>query len=387
MSLSPNLIIGTAFLALALNSCETVSLPLLGGGDSSGDPIVEASPVGSSSIATSSEDTGTMADGSSLAQPDFQKVAMEKKLDRSLLSKPSGEYRVGPGDLLDIEVAEDDSTRAQVRVMPDGMLHYNVAEGIQVRGRSTREISKQLSFLLKEDYINPIVTVNVEEADSQRFYLLGQVKKPGVYPIQKPTTLIGAISQGGGLLSNRNGVDVTNPESADLRRASLIRHGEIIPVDFHRLIKEGDLGQNVYIQPGDYIFIPSLVKRSVYVLGEVARPGPVFYEEGATVLSCVAAAGGAKPNAHINKALILRGSHHDPDVAVVNLRAIMKGWDPDLMLAGGDIIWVPKTAWTTLARYTEGVLTTAAQAVAVQEGLGVLGTVGSAGITITAGGN
>lgn len=319
-------------------------------------------------------------------EPDFEQLKFDKSIDSHLLQPPRGAYRVGPGDILDIEVAENIATRQQVRVLPDGMLYYDVARGINVKGRTLKDISLALAQLLEEDYVNPVVTVNVANADSQRFWILGQVRQPGTYSIKKPTTVVDALSIGGGLLSNDRGEEVGNPEAADLERAILIRDGDLIPVDFYSLIHEGDMSQNVYVKGGDYIFIPSLTARSVYVLGEVAQPGPVYYETGTTLLSAVASVGGLNKDAIGSKALILRGGTRNPQAAVVNINAIRKGKEPDLKVEGGDIIWVPKTAWTKLNEYVEAVLITAGQAVAVQEGLAVLGATGDAGVTIQAGG-
>jgi polysaccharide export outer membrane protein len=196
---------------------------------------------------------------------------------------------------------------------------------------------------------------------------------------------VDALSLASGLVGASQD-EVGNPEPADLERAILIRNGGLVPVHFEKLIHEGDMSQNVYLKGGDYIFVPSSVSRSIYVLGEVSRPGPVYYEPGVTLLSSVAAAGGIAKDAVGSRALIIRGSTHEPKVAVVNFWEIRKGKQPDLRLQGGDIVWMPRTPWTQLARYTEAVLSTAGQAVAVQEGLGVLGSTGSAGITINAGG-
>lgn len=319
--------------------------------------------------------------------PKFEELDFHRPLSASLLQPPGGAYRVGPGDELDIEVAEMATTRAKTKVMPDGMLYYDVADGVNVKGKTISEISTLLSKALESDYVTPVVTVNVSKADSQRFWMLGQVQKPGAYPVTKPTTLIAALSEGGGLLTNQDGTEVSNPEAADLERSILIRDGNLIPVDFESLVREGNMSQNVYVRGGDYIFVPSLTTRSYYVLGHVIKPGPVFFERNATVLSAVAAAGGPKPEAIVTKALILRGGALRPKVAVVDIKAIMKGQAPDLKLEGGDIVWVPRSPWTKLDNYVEAVLITAAQAVAVQEGLGVLGTAGGTGVTINAGGN
>lgn len=319
-------------------------------------------------------------------EPDFQQLKFDKRIKSSDLQAPSGPYRVGPGDILSIEVAENAATQQKTKVMPDGMLYYDVANGVNVKGLTLKEISTKLSHALKEDYVNPVVTVNIDTPDSQRFWMLGQVRKPGAYAIKKPTTLVDAISLGEGLVGASQD-EVGNPEPADLERAIMIRNGELIPVDFEALVHEGDLSQNVYVKGGDYIHIPSSAARSIYVLGEVSRPGPIYYEKGVTLLSAVAAAGGISKDAVASRALVIRGSTREPKVAVIDFWKIRKGKEPDLALQGGDIIWMPRTAWTQLARYTEAVLTTAGQAVAVQEGLGVLGATGSAGVTITAGGN
>ena len=320
------------------------------------------------------------------AEPDFQQLHFDKKIDPACLQKPSGSYQVGPGDTLDIEVAELADTRRTTRVLPDGMLYYDVANGVNVKGMTITEISNILSERLVNDYVNPVVSVNVANADSQRFWLLGQVRTPGAFPIQKPTTVIDAISQSGGLLSYDQNNEVGNPEAADLKRSILIRNGNLVPVDFDALIRNGDMSQNVYIQPGDYLFIPSLTSRSIYVLGEVIAPGPVLYEEGITLLTAVASAGGVDKDAVKSKALILRGGTRDPKVAVVNIDTVMRGREPDLSLEGGDIVWVPRTVWTKLKEYTEGVLVTAGQAVAIQEGINAARGAGRAGVTITAGG-
>ena len=305
------------------------------------------------------------------AEPNFKQLHYRRAIDPACLRAPSGPYRVGPGDKLDIEVAENVDTRRVTKVMPDGMLYYDVADGINVKGMSTREISTALATQLEDEYVGPVVSVNVANADSQRFWLLGQIKSPGAYPIQKPTTVIDAISQGGGLPSFDENNETGKSEAADLKRSILIRNSHLIPVNFDALIREGDMSQNVYIQPGDYLFIPSLAARSIYVLGE-----------GVTLRTAVATAGGFDSNAVKSKALILRGGIRDPKVAVVNIDAVMQGNEPDLLLEGGDLVWVPRTVWTKLREYTEAVLITAGQAVAIQESITFIGGEGRTGVPL-----
>ena len=317
-------------------------------------------------------------------EPEFQSVKIEKNLSPSLLNPPSGSYRIGPGDELDIEVAEDTKTRSTSKVMPDGMLYYDVANGINVKGMSIRQVSEALASNLSQDYIDPVVTVNVSNAESQRYWILGHVKNPGAYPIKKPTTLIAALSNSQGLGMTTFGNE--SEETVDLSRAILIREKKLVPVDFEALVRDGDMSHNVYLRPNDYIFIPSRQSNAIYVLGAVNNPGPVLADRYSNLLSVVASAGGPRRDAVVTKALIIRGSTSNPEVSVVNLNQLLRGHVLNLRVKGGDIVWVPKSPWTSIKKYTEEVLTTAAQAIAVQEGLGLLGSSGTAGVTITAGG-
>lgn len=319
-------------------------------------------------------------------EPEFLSLDLARPVPPEALKPSSEPYRVGPGDVLDIEVAEDARTRASVKVMPDGMLYFDVAEGVKVTGMTLKEVSGALSRKLAGDYPSAVVTVNLAEAQSQRFFVLGQVKNPGAYPIGKPTTVIDAISQAGGLYTAQN-FSGDAQEMVDLDRCLMIRNEDIVPVDFRGLIEHGDMSQNAYVRPGDYLYLPSVQHRAVYVLGSVQTPGPVYFDHDPTILSAVAMAGGPRQDAVIINALVIRGSLSQPKVAKVNLHDIIRGQEPDARVAAGDIIWVPNTIFTNLKNYTQAILVTAAQAVAVQEGLAVLGKEnGGAGVTITAGG-
>ncbi len=317
------------------------------------------------------------------AEPKFECVKIENQIAPSLLQPPAGEYRIGPGDELDIEIAEDLASRTTAKVMPDGMLYFNVANGINVKGKTIREVSAALSEALSYDYVAPIVTVNVAKADSQRFWILGQVKNPGTFPLQKPTTLIAALSQSEGLGVSNFGNE--SEETVDLSRAILIRGKKLVPIDFEALIERGDMSQNVYVHPNDYIYLPSRLNNMVYVFGRVNNPGPVFYDNNTTLLSAVAAAGGPRPDAIVTKATIIRGGNHEPEVSIVDLQQLMRGQTPNLKLKGGDIVWLPLSHWTDIRNYTESILLTAGQALAVQGGLSSVGSSGGVGVNINAG--
>src|SRR6185437_10764954 len=82
-------------------------------------------------------------------------------------------------------------------------------------------------------------------------------------------------------------VDYDVVDVADLQRAFLMRNNKRIPIDFEKLFGSGDLSQNIQIEPGDYLYFPSADVKEVYVLGEVALPGPVTYRPGMSMLGTI----------------------------------------------------------------------------------------------------
>ena len=316
--------------------------------------------------------------------PKFSDYEMQRKLSPDALRPSNSDYRVGPGDILEMEIAELKASRMKTTVLPDGMLYFDVAEGIQAGGKTLKQISVELGKQLEAFYTTPVVSVNLNQAESQRFWVLGQVKVPGAYPMTGPTTLLEALSKSGGLFSGE--ISGETQEVADLDRAIIVRKGEAMPVDFRSLVEYGDMSQNVYLKAGDYIYLPSVQNRAVYVLGAVRKPGPLYFKDDITAISALAQAGGADPTAVITKAIVIRGSLNQPRVAVCNLHGIQRGFERDFELRAGDILWVPKSNWTYVNRYLEAVIVTAAQAVAVNEGEHLIGPGGDgANISINAG--
>src|SRR5439155_10335279 len=118
----------------------------------------------------------------------------------------------------------------------------------------------------------------------------------------------------------------------DLRRSFVIRQGKLLPVDFDRLLRKGDLSQNIYLQPDDFVYIPSAVAREVYVLGAVGQPKAVPYNEELTLVGAIASTLGTIHDAYWWNVAIVRGSLAQPKVAVVNYKSIIHGQDPDIKL-------------------------------------------------------
>lgn len=309
-------------------------------------------------------------------------VASVGSLEQSLLQRPTTEYKLGPGDLLQIEVVGDLTTRSRTIVGPDGKIYFNVMPGIDVWGltlNQTRDkLVREMQKFVREQ--QPI-SISLLGAESQRIWVLGRLNKPGVYRLTGPMTLLEAISEAGGpspasAFATMSGSMSLAPgarnnatdEAADLGRSFIIREGRLLPVDFQKLLREGDMTQNIYLQPDDFVYLPSGRVGNVHVLGAVATPRSVDFTSQLTLVQSVAQAGGTLRDAYPSHVAIVRGSLNQPQVAVVDFNAIIRGQSPDLALEPQDIVYVPHSPYRVLNRYVDLILDTFVRTIGVNEG-------------------
>lgn len=253
-------------------------------------------------------------------------------------------YRLGAGDVLSIRLyGQPETLRPQVTVAPDGSLTYLSAVGLPVRGKTISEAKAALEKALTDFYKRPQVIITPIQLLSKSFTIMGMVKRTGIFPLEQPTTVIEALARAGGTVSglfDRRYVDL-----ADLERSFLLRNGQRVPVNFRKLMLEGDMSQNLSLEPDDYIYISSALANNYYVLGAVRKPGREGFTEGATVMAAIAKRLGFQDTAYRERVLVVRGSLDDPEVFVVNADAIMKGSKTDFPLQPKDLVYVSNRPW------------------------------------------
>ena len=295
--------------------------------------------------------------------------------------RPSSEpFRLGPGDVVDVELLGSSEDPQRLFVGPDGKLYFLFLPGQQVWGLTLSEARALLQRESAKFVRNPQINITLREVRSRRVWVLGRVNTPGLYELSQPMTLIEAISKAGGLNSSR--LTGTTEELADLHQSFVIRKGKLLPVDFHKLIREGDTSQNIYLQADDFIYLPSTMGSEVYVLGSVYQPRAVGFTDQMTLVGAIANCRGFSTGAKPNRIAIVRGSLTDPSIAVVNMGKILSGKEPDIQLKPRDIIYVPGTAPTSLSSYAEMVVDTFARTVAANEGSRLGGSSNKVGVNI-----
>jgi protein involved in polysaccharide export with SLBB domain len=313
---------------------------------------------------------------------DASSMASTNTIDPAWLQPPTELFTLGPGDRLELEIIGEPLSRTTTIVAPDGKIYFNLLPGVDVWGltliQAKARIERELAQYVRQQ---PQVSIVLREVESKRFWMLGRIQAPGVYPLAWPTTVLEAISLAGGTMSlaayrDQEAAGV-GEELADLQRSFIIRGGKLLPVDFSRLLKEGDLSQNIYLQPDDFIFFPAAMAREVYVLGAVAQPRPVPYHDGLTVAGAVANAYGTINGAYLAHVAVVRGSLSHPQIQIVDYKHVIRGTATDIRLQPRDIVYVPYSPYRYISRYIDVILNTFVSSVAINAGARAVGGVSS----------
>lgn len=155
------------------------------------------------------------------------------------------EYVIGSEDVLAINVWKEPEISRTVPVRPDGKITLPLVGDVQASGLTPEKLEATLREGLKAYVESPEVTVIVQEVKSLKFNIVGEVSRPGTYPLSQPTTVLDAIAVGGGLR-----------DFAKATRIYVLRGGARLPFNYKEVIKGKKLSQNVNLQSGDTVVIP-----------------------------------------------------------------------------------------------------------------------------------
>jgi polysaccharide export outer membrane protein len=282
-----------------------------------------------------------------------EQLAELERLDEEFKYTPT----LGRGDVLNIAVYDEpDLTIGDIPIRTDGKIAFPLAGDLQAEGLTVAELSQSLTEKLEKFILSPKVSVIVTEFNSQNYTIFGEVVDPGVYPLTTDISITAALAGAGGL--NKGNFRATTVELADLSHAFISRSGQVLPVDFTRLIRQGDMRYDISLRSGDYIYIPSGLSKEVYILGEVKNAMMFAYREDMPMSRTLAQAEGFTPDADLKRVHIIRGSLHNPTVIMINFEEVLKGNAREIALEPSDIIYVPPTGLTSFARVVDKLVPT-----------------------------
>lgn len=261
-----------------------------------------------------------------------QRVAWQQKLT------------LGPGDVLSFHLfGAPELTREEVPIGPDGRVSYLEAENIVASGLTVDELRDTLNEALGKFRRSPQAFVTPRAYRSKKYYVLGTVVQKGVFPLDRPITIIEAVARSRGFETGLSGGNMV--ETTDFSRSFIERGGQHLPVDFEKLFLHGDLTQNVALEPNDYLYFPAAGSSAIYVLGEVRQPGSVPFSARANVLAAIATRGGFTDRAWTRRVVVVRGSLERPTAFKVDIAGALTGDQPNLELKPGDIVYVGSRPW------------------------------------------
>jgi polysaccharide biosynthesis/export protein len=266
---------------------------------------------------------------------------------------PSFDILIGPGDLIEVSVYGAPDYIKDVRVGSTGEITLPLAGTVKVGGLAPAQAEALIARRLSDGdfFTNPRVSVLEKEFATQGISVLGEVQKPGVYPLPGPRKLFDAISAAGGT-TPRAGSTVSLLHRGDSQRL------EIVALSFDG---ESSSQSNVYVYPGDTVVVSKA--GVVYVVGDVRLPGGFVMENShMTMLQAFAMAQGANPTAALDRAKLIRkaGSENQAQETLISLKKVLSAKSPDMNLQPEDIIFVPTSGAKAAGRRTlEAIVQTA----------------------------
>jgi protein involved in polysaccharide export with SLBB domain len=260
----------------------------------------------------------------------------------------TAEYRIGPGDGLEITLWEGNTpVRQELAVRPDGRISFGLVENLAVDGLTARELDDLLTVRLGEYLKKPRVDVHVKQYKSKSIRLLGAVSRTNVfgsgageYKLQGKTTVLEMLTLAGGP------TDDADLKSVRIRRKS----GETVSLNLYQAIIQGNLSQDLVLNDGDLIYLPTLSKEAnrVYVFGEVQKPGAyTFRGSEMRLIDAISEAGGITPFAYQADTRVVRGDITQPEILSANLARLVENGDrsQNIQLASGDLVYVPRSGF------------------------------------------
>jgi polysaccharide export outer membrane protein len=207
---------------------------------------------------------------------------------RAPAAAPAADYRLGVGDVLRITVFQNPELTLESRLNEGGLLSFPLIGSVRLGGLSVPEAERLLAdSLARGNFLrNPQVTIIVLQVRGNQVNVLGQVGRPGRYPLETADTrLTDMIALAGGVA----------PGGADLVVVTGTRDGKPFrsEVDLPALFTAGGAASDIVLRHGDAVWVDR--QPLVYIYGEVQRPGPMRLERGMTLLQALATGGGLTP--------------------------------------------------------------------------------------------
>ena len=159
------------------------------------------------------------------------------------------DYKIGPQDVLRIDVWKEPDISRTIPVRPDGKISLPLLNDVQAAGFTAMQLAASLRESLSKYLTSPQVTVTVNETNSRRVYLTGEVVRAGALPLLPGMTVLQALASGGGFTQFAKLKNIYVLRTEDGKQ---VKH----PFNYKEVVKGNLAEQNILLQPGDVIVVP-----------------------------------------------------------------------------------------------------------------------------------
>ena len=260
-----------------------------------------------------------------------------------LLETEIGDYRLGAGDLVQVYAMDVAEINRKYVIGPDGKITLPGIGVISLDGLTREQAAEKIEGLLRPLYLNPKISIIVEEYNNNRVFVLGEVRKPGQYNFPGRPLLLSALARGEGLT-----------DKADMRGCTVLRgKGMLIEIDLYELLRKNDRALNIPLLPEDTVYVKADDEHTFYVLGEVNHPGVFPRGKEVDVIRAIALAGGETHDAQLSVVRVVRREKGGPpQIFEVNVEGMIKGQAEYIpSIESGDVVYVPRKGIATFNYY------------------------------------
>jgi polysaccharide biosynthesis/export protein len=285
-------------------------------------------------VVTNTPHTSAQISSQPLTSAATQAAAASNQLTEAAGKQLAGGLLIGPGDLLKISISGAPEADQEVRVGGDGNVGLNFIGTVHLSGLSIEQAETMISRKLAAGgfYTDPQVAVFEKEYATQGVSVLGEVFRPGVYPVLGSRRLFDVLSLAGGTTEKAGTVITITHRNKPDEPMSINRSGD--PATWAQ--------DNVEIFPGDTVVVGKA--GVVYVVGEVHKAGGYTMQNGRmTVLQAISLAEGTNPNAAVNRAVLIRNTPTGREQIRLGLKNILAAKAPDIPVQADDILFVPNS--------------------------------------------
>ena len=218
--------------------------------------LCESSPVGPVSAGKLVTDTTSSSVPESLSERALDQANKHSAVSAHMMEKlsnaVSSEYIIGAEDVLEITVWRNVDLSKIAQVRPDGRISMPIIRDIMAEGRTPSQLAEEMTNRLREYVQNPVLSVSVKEINSSNIFVLGEVARPGKYPLKSKTTLLQGVTIAGGFTPT-----AARNQMVIFRFAESATGMKRLTASYDNIVLRGGITENFELKSGDTVVIPS----------------------------------------------------------------------------------------------------------------------------------